>query len=285
MSIRKALFRVIALFSITFLSSCYSNKKLNYAFGEAEGYRFYNGFYSSLSDGTDEKLLFDSIEIDGVDYKINAENISTFYYDDDVACLFNYGDDQYALINYDIKNDAKQLIDTFTGYRCRFEAPNYYPVFYVMTNNDSNETKTTYYLLHNMQLINSQYSLLSINSFGYFTTYVYGISKYNTFTSFASNDSIDFDQHYYPIYNLKDSQNILLHNVQDDDSFAIYFDSVSFEMKKVKKQRYCQIEEMDSLDSIDLYNAYYTWESLEKLFDIWTRTMLSVTEKPINVIN
>jgi lactate dehydrogenase-like 2-hydroxyacid dehydrogenase len=30
------------------------------------------------------------------------------------------------------------------------------------------------------------------------------------------------------------------------------------------------------------HNAYYTEEALVKMFEIWTNTMLSITEKPIN---
>lgn len=33
------------------------------------------------------------------------------------------------------------------------------------------------------------------------------------------------------------------------------------------------------------HNAYYTKESLEKMFDIWIQTMISITEKPINTVN
>ena len=33
------------------------------------------------------------------------------------------------------------------------------------------------------------------------------------------------------------------------------------------------------------HNAYYTKESLEKMFDIWVQTMISITEKPINTVN
>ena len=252
MSIRKALFRVIALLSITFLSSCFSAKKLNYDFGEAEGYRFYNGFYSTLSDGTDKRPLFDSIEIDGVDYKINADEISTFYYDDDVACLYKYIENQYALINYDILNDTKQLIDTFIAYHGCFVIPNYYPVFYLDTTIDNNKL-TTFYLFYKMQLIKSEHELQSINSLGYFT-----ISEKNTFTSFSLNDSIEFTQHYYPIYNLKDSQNVLLNNANDKNSNDICFDSVSFGMKEVKKQRYCQIEKADSFEKMYFRNVLYS---------------------------
>lgn len=33
------------------------------------------------------------------------------------------------------------------------------------------------------------------------------------------------------------------------------------------------------------HNAYYTKESLEKMFDIWVQTMISITGKPINTVN
>ena len=33
------------------------------------------------------------------------------------------------------------------------------------------------------------------------------------------------------------------------------------------------------------HNAFFTKESLEKMFDIWVQTIISVTEKPINAVN
>lgn len=50
--------------------------------------------------------------------------------------------------------------------------------------------------------------------------------------------------------------------------------------------------ESDDLDTkyngnvfVTPHNAYYTKESLEKMFDIWVQTMLSMTEEPINVVS
>lgn len=33
------------------------------------------------------------------------------------------------------------------------------------------------------------------------------------------------------------------------------------------------------------HNAYYTQESLEKMFEIWTQSILSVVDSPINKVN
>ena len=253
MIIKGKVFLIETILLAVSLCSCSSNKSLNYDIGKAEGYRFYRGFYSSLSDGTEQKQLFSSIEIDNVNYTINVTNISTFYYDDFIACIYKYNDYQYAFINYDIKNDNASLIETYTAYEMRFMMPNYYPVFY-MKAIDSDADSFTYHLYYQSHIISSDYELQSINSYGYFS-----LNKDNTlFTSFSSNDISKFDSGYRAVYNISNLETVYLFNEGVDNSATIFFNCLSLEQQEIETKYFGQIEKAIDYKNVYFRNMYYS---------------------------
>lgn len=238
MVIQKSRLLITTLVATVFLCSCFSNRKLDYDYGEVEGYRFYQGFYSSLSDGSDKKPLFESITIDGIDYPIDADNITTFYYEDYVACLYKYSENKWAIIDYDIKKSNQLLIETYFAESVRFIMPNYYPVFSVKYYNGGSNYSTTYNLLYDSKIITSQEELQSINSYGYFS-----LKKGNTtYTTFDANSHYEFNDEYIAIYNISNLETVCLHSIWTEESETISFDCLSFEKKNVESQSLGKID-------------------------------------------
>lgn len=251
MTFKKNLFPIVAITLVELLCSCYSNKSLNYDFGEAEGYRFYSGFSSTLSDGTDKKNLFDSIEIEGTNYVVDTDYISTFYYEDYVACIYNYNGNQWAIINYDIKNDDALLIETYSAESVRFIVPNYYPTFCV-THFNGTDYSLTYHLLHHSKIITSENGLQSINSFGYFS-----LNKNNTeYTSFSDGTSFEFGNAYRAIYNISNLDTVYLYCKGTENVDTVSFNCLSFEKQEIDSYRFGQIEKAIPYKNVDFRNEY-----------------------------
>lgn len=254
MIIKGKVFLIETILLAVSLCSCSSNKSLNYDIGKAEGYRFYCDFVSALSDGTDEKPLFDSIKIDETEYSINQDDVATFYYEDSVACIYKYDKNKWAIIDYDIKNDKALLIETHSAEKVQFMMPNYYPVFYIEHYNDGNNYSITYNLLYDSKIITSENELQSINSYGYFS-----LNKGNTlFTSFSSNDISKFDSGYRAVYNISNLETVYLYNEMVDNSATIFFNCLSLEQQEIKAKNFGQIEKAIDYKNVYFRNMYYS---------------------------
>lgn len=254
MIIKKKLFSIGAMTMIALLCSCHSNRKLDYDIGEPEGYRFYCDFVSTLSDGTDEKPLFDSIKIDETEYSINQDDVATFYYEDSVACIYEYDKNKWAIIDYDIKNDKALLIETHSAEKVQFMMPNYYPVFYIEHYNDGNNYSITYNLLYDSKIITSENELQSINSYGYFL-----LIKDNTiFTSFTNDTSFEFDGGYRAVYNISTLETVYLYNEMVDDGRTISFNCLSLEQQEIEAKNFGQIEKAIEYKNVYFRNMYYS---------------------------
>ena len=254
MIFKKKLFLIGAMALIVFLCSCYSNRKLDYDIGTAEGYRFYQGFNSTLSDGSDEKPLFESIKIDETIYSINQDDISTFYYEDSVACIYKYDNNKWAIIDYDIKNDSTVLIETYSAEKVQFMMPNYYPVFYVEYYSNGNDYLVSYNLLHGSKIIESENELQSINSYGYFSL----IKGNTTYTSFTDDTSFAFNSGYQAVYNISNLERVYLYNERDNDSGTISFNCLSLAQQEIEAKYFGQIEKAIDYKNVYFRNMYYS---------------------------